>query len=212
MSGERISHRVFIERLVSELPLPVHRVDERLSSRAATEHLPKRRDDEQWSLAELVLVDEAEALLNGVSRTYGHVVVDEAQDLSSMEVRAVARRCPSRSMTVLGDLAQATAPAAQSSWEAVVATLGAPAAATVEELALGYRVPASIMDVANRLLPEVAPGVRASAQDTLSCLRACWRKLLMMGGSAAGLRSGCRVTTFGLDKRLLPDCTSSGSN
>ena len=63
---------------------------------------------------------------------------------------------------LLGDLAQATAPAAQSSWEAVVATLGAPAAATVEELALGYRVPASIMDVANRLLPEVAPGVRAA--------------------------------------------------
>jgi DNA helicase IV len=122
----------------------------------------KRLDDEQWSLAELVLVDEAEALLNGVSRTYGHVVVDEAQDLSSMEVRAIARRCPSRSMTVLGDLAQATAPGAQSSWAAVVATLGSPAAASVEELALGYRVPASIMDVANRLLPEVAPGVRAA--------------------------------------------------
>ena len=69
-----------------------------------------RLDDEPWTLAELVLVDEAEALLNGVGRTYGHVVVDEAQDLSAMELRAVARRCPSRSMTVLGDLAQATAP------------------------------------------------------------------------------------------------------
>ena len=55
----------------------------------------KRLDDEPWTLAELVLVDEAEALLNGVARTYGHVVVDEAQDLSAMEVRAVARRCPS---------------------------------------------------------------------------------------------------------------------
>ncbi len=70
----------------------------------------KRLDDEPWSLPELVLVDEAEAVLNGVGRTYGHAVVDEAQDLSAMELRAVARRCPSRSMTVLGDLAQATAP------------------------------------------------------------------------------------------------------
>jgi DNA helicase IV len=121
-----------------------------------------RLDDERWSLAELVLVDEAEALLNGVARTYGHVVVDEAQDLSAMEVRAVARRCPTRSMTVLGDLAQATAPGAQSSWDDVVRTLGTPPGAAVEELALGYRVPASIMEFANRLLPSVAPGVQAA--------------------------------------------------
>jgi DNA helicase IV len=122
----------------------------------------RRLDDEPWSLAELVLVDEAEALLNGVSRTYGHVVVDEAQDLSAMELRAVARRCPTRSMTILGDLAQATAPGAQSSWEAAVEHLGSPTTASIEELELGYRVPKPILDVANRLLPEVAPGVRPS--------------------------------------------------
>jgi DNA helicase IV len=122
----------------------------------------RRLDDEPWSLAELVLVDEAEALLNGVSRTYGHVVVDEAQDLSAMELRAVARRCPSRSMTILGDLAQATAPGAHSSWEAAVEHLGSPATASIEELELGYRVPKPILDVANRLLPVVAPGVRPS--------------------------------------------------
>lgn len=122
----------------------------------------RRIDDEPWTVAELVLLDEAEALLNGVSRTYGHVVVDEAQDLSAMELRAVARRCPARSMTILGDLAQATAPAAQSSWEAVVAHLGSPPTASIEELELGYRVPKAILDVANRLLPTVAPGVRPS--------------------------------------------------
>jgi DNA helicase IV len=121
-----------------------------------------RLDDEPWTVAELVLVDEAEAVLNGVSRTYGHVVVDEAQDLSAMELRAVARRCPSRSMTILGDLAQATAPGAQSSWEAAVAHLGSPPTAAIEELELGYRVPRPILDVANRLLPTVAPGVRAA--------------------------------------------------
>lgn len=122
----------------------------------------KRLDDEPWSLPELVLIDEAEAVCNGPGRAYGHAVVDEAQDLSAMELRAVARRCPSRSMTVLGDLAQATAPGAQSSWEDAVAHLGSPPTASIEELELGYRVPRPILDVANRLLPEVAPGVRAA--------------------------------------------------
>ncbi len=121
-----------------------------------------RLDDEPWTVAELVLVDEAEALINGVPRTYGHIVVDEAQDLSAMELRALARRCPSGSMTVLGDLAQSTAPAAQYSWEAAVTHLGSPPTATIAELGLGYRVPAPILDVANRLLPSVAPGVRPS--------------------------------------------------
>jgi DNA helicase IV len=122
----------------------------------------KRLDDEPWSLPELVLIDEAEAVCNGPGRSYGHAVVDEAQDLSAMELRAVARRCPSRSMTVLGDLAQATAPGAQSSWEDAVRHLGSPPTASIEELELGYRVPRPILDVANRLLPEVAPGVRAA--------------------------------------------------
>jgi DNA helicase IV len=122
----------------------------------------KRLEDEAWTVAELVLVDEAEHVLNGVSRTYGHVVVDEAQDLSAMELRAVARRCPSRSMTILGDLAQATAPGAQQRWEDAVIHLGSPATASIEELELGYRVPKPILDVANRLLPTVAPGIRPS--------------------------------------------------
>jgi DNA helicase IV len=122
----------------------------------------RRLDEEPWSMAELVLVDEAEALLNGHPRTYGHVVVDEAQDLSAMELRAVARRAPKRSMTILGDLAQATAPGAVRSWEDAVRHLGSPLTASIEELELGYRVPKPILDVANRLLPGAAPGVRPS--------------------------------------------------
>jgi DNA helicase IV len=119
----------------------------------------KRVSDEPWTVDDLALLDEAEALLAGPPPAYGHVVVDEAQDLSAMGFRALARRSPARSMTVLGDLAQATAPAAQSSWDDVVGHLGSPATARRAELDLGYRVPAVIVDVANRLLAEAAPGV-----------------------------------------------------
>jgi DNA helicase IV len=95
-------------------------------------------------------------------------VVDEAQDLTAMAFRAVARRCPSGSLTILGDLAQATAPGAQGSWDEAIGHLGAPPLASVAELTLGYRVPAPILDWANRLLVEAAPGVvpARSVRDT----------------------------------------------
>jgi DNA helicase IV len=122
----------------------------------------RRIDDEPWTAADLVLIDEAEAIADGVRHTYGHVVVDEAQDLTAMELRALARRCPRRSMTVLGDLAQATRPGAQRSWDDVLVHLGSPEGADFTELDLGYRVPAPIIDFANRLLAEAAPDVRPS--------------------------------------------------
>jgi DNA helicase IV len=122
----------------------------------------KRADDEPWTAADLVLIDEAEAVADGVRHTYGHIVVDEAQDLTAMELRALARRCPRRSMTVLGDLAQSTRAGAQRSWDDVLVHLGSPQGAQVTELDLGYRVPAPIIDFANLLLPEAAPDVRPS--------------------------------------------------
>ena len=118
-----------------------------------------RVSDEPWTVDDLALIDEAEALVNGSPRGYGHVVVDEAQDLSAMGFRALARRSPARSLTVLGDLAQATAPGAQGSWDDVIEHLGSPATARRTDLDLGYRVPAAIVDVANRLLAEAAPDV-----------------------------------------------------
>ncbi len=127
---------------------------------AAIRRPPTRRAaDEPWTAADLALVDEAEAAITGPPRVYGHIVVDEAQDLSTMGLRALARRSRAASMTVLGDLAQATAPAAQESWEGAVAALGGPPTAQRADLDLGYRVPASIMDAANGLLAEAAPGV-----------------------------------------------------
>jgi DNA helicase IV len=128
----------------------------------------KRISDEPWTAADLVLVDEAEALIDGVRRTYGHIVVDEAQDLTAMELRAIARRCPGSSLTVLGDLAQSTRPGAQRSWLDALAHLGAPAGAELAELELGYRVPAPIIEYANQLLAVAAPHVRPSRSVRMS--------------------------------------------
>ncbi|HEV7760855.1 MAG TPA: ATP-binding domain-containing protein [Acidimicrobiales bacterium] len=119
----------------------------------------RKIDDEPWTEADLVLVDEAQWLIAGPPTAYGHVVVDEAQDVSALGLRALGRRCPTSSMTVLGDLAQATGAAAQRSWDEVVGHLGSPATARRFDLDVGYRVPAPIMDVANRLLAEAAPDV-----------------------------------------------------
>ncbi len=121
----------------------------------------RKQADEAWTRADLSLLDEADFVVNGSPRTYGHVVVDEAQDHSAMELRALGRRTPERSMTILGDLAQATANGAQSAWTDALAALDAPRG-RVAELELGYRVPAPVLDYANRLLPVAAPGVRPS--------------------------------------------------
>ncbi|HEU5152342.1 MAG TPA: ATP-binding domain-containing protein [Iamia sp.] len=118
-----------------------------------------RLDEERWTAAEAVVVDEAVHRIDGVPRTYGHLVADEAQDLSPMALRALARRCPSASMTILGDLAQATEPAATASWDETLRHLGSPPTARREDLSVGYRVPAAAMALADRLLPRVAPGL-----------------------------------------------------
>ncbi|MCU1426847.1 MAG: family ATPase [Actinomycetia bacterium] len=124
---------------------------------------PKRGEAEPWTIADLPLLDEAEAQVKGAPRRYGHLVVDEAQDLSPMQLRMLARRAIHHSMTVLGDLAQATAPAAATSWTTVLDHFGRPANADVNELSIGYRLPGAILDFANRLLPEAAPEVVAAA-------------------------------------------------
>jgi DNA helicase IV len=114
-----------------------------------------------------VLVDEAAGLLDGPPRTWGHAVVDEAQDLTAMALRAVARRCPSGSFTILGDLAQSTAPGGQSSWADALRALGDPTDAAVEHLTIGYRVPAPVLEVANQLLAHAAVTVPASRSARL---------------------------------------------
>ncbi|MFD0028105.1 HelD family protein [Streptomyces sp. NPDC127172] len=111
----------------------------------------------KWSSADAVLIDEVTDL---VARTHslGHVVLDEAQDLSPMQYRAVGRRCTTGSATVLGDLAQGTTPWATRSWAEALRHLGKEEA-VVEELTVGFRVPRDVIAYASRLLPHVAPGL-----------------------------------------------------
>lgn len=118
---------------------------------------PRSAKTAKWSSADAVLIDEANDL---VSRTHslGHVVLDEAQDLSPMQYRAVGRRCSTGSATVLGDLAQGTTPWATASWAEALAHLGKPEA-VVEELTAGFRVPREVIAYASRLLPAISPGL-----------------------------------------------------
>jgi DNA helicase IV len=113
-----------------------------------------------WSCDDLPLLDEADALINGRARSYGHIVVDEAQDLSPMQFRMVARRAPAGSLTVLGDLAQATGAWTYDSWDEILAHLPVSATVRRDELTLGYRAPGQVLDLASRLLPLAAPKVR----------------------------------------------------
>ncbi|MEE1929639.1 AAA family ATPase [Streptomyces sp. TRM 70351] len=161
-----------------------------------------------WTAADAVLVDEATDL---VSRTpsLGHVVLDEAQDLSPMQYRAVGRRCATGSATVLGDIAQGTTPWATASWTEALAHLGKPEAA-VEELTRGFRVPREVIAFASRLLPDIAPelapatSVRQSPGDftvravagagelTGAVLDAC-RQALRQEGSVGLIAADARV-------------------
>ena len=149
-----------------------------------------------WSPADIALLDEAYFLLGPTSggplehearaRTYGHIVVDEAQDLSPMELRMLARRSLSGSITLAGDIAQATGPWAPASWQDVTAQLDLtsadppatkpatktstkPAKARAKpagqwreaQLTVSYRAPAEVMEVAAEILAEALPGARA---------------------------------------------------
>ncbi len=125
-------------------------------------------DDVSWTPADAALVDEARHLLgprNGGAdeavRKYGHIVVDEVQDLSPMQLRMLTRRSLAGSMTVVGDIAQATAPWAPASWDDIVEHLPRRRSARTVELTVSYRTPAEVLAVASRVLavaaPELAP-------------------------------------------------------
>ncbi len=113
-----------------------------------------------WSDADVPLLDEARALLEGPPEPHGHVIVDEAQDLTPMQLRMLARRTTG-AMTILGDIAQAAGPIHYDRWEDLFPHLGDDARFEVAELRLAYRVPRQVMELALPLLPLIAPDVAA---------------------------------------------------
>jgi hypothetical protein len=131
-----------------------------------------------WSVDDVPLLDLADALLNGTQPAYEHIVVDEAQNLSPMQLESIRRRSRTGWFTLLGDLAQATGPWTPDSWEEIALHLRRERVPSeIVELSLGYRIPAEIHDVAMRLLPELAPrltapqALRSSGEDII--VRSC---------------------------------------
>jgi DNA helicase IV len=150
---------------------------------------PRSPKSAKWSAADCVLLDELADLIERPA-THGHIVVDEAQDLTPMQCRAVARRSAHGSLTVLGDVAQATSPGAADGWPVLLGHLGKPDA-TMTVLDRGYRVPAQIIDYAARLLPSIAPGLDTptSARQAPDALRVT---SVDPAGLAAAVTAACR--------------------
>ncbi|HEX7107435.1 MAG TPA: AAA family ATPase [Acidothermaceae bacterium] len=121
--------------------------------------IPRTVAGARWTSSDLVLIDELNDLLDRTP-SFGHVVLDEAQDLSPMQCRAVGRRCSTGSATVLGDLAQGTSATASDSWQETLSHMG-KSDGHVRVLERGYRVPRQVVEFAARLLPVAAPGVAA---------------------------------------------------
>ncbi|MFD4609000.1 HelD family protein [Streptomyces sp. NPDC058440] len=127
---------------------------------------PRSEKSTPWSAEDMLLLDEVAGLVER-PEGFGHVVVDEAQDLSPMQCRAIARRSAFGSITVLGDLAQATAPWSARTWREQLTHLG-KAQATVVPLTTGFRVPAAVMELANRLVTDLGvdvPPARSLRRD-----------------------------------------------
>lgn len=130
-------------------------------------------DEVRWTRADVALLDEARVHLgpklkrNGKVdetdeiRTYGHIVVDEVQDLTPMQLAMVTRRSLSGSMTVVGDLAQATGVHAPTSWDELLEHLPEVKNTRVIGLSVSYRIPGQIMDLANRVMMAASPTLRA---------------------------------------------------
>ena len=135
--------------------------DDEISLLLASSAAVKRRD---MTATDVALLDEAHWLIDPGFRRFGHVVVDEAQNLTPMELRMTVRRARGQSLTILGDLSQRTADAGVSSWETVLGEAGVDAY-DVNELAVSYRVPNEFLAIAGALLPPGAPapvGVRSA--------------------------------------------------
>ena len=137
--------------------------------RSRSEHV----DDVRWTAADVALLDDARDVLGpkpGRSgkiddadeiRTYGHIVIDEVQDLTPMQLKMAMRRSLNGAMTIVGDLAQATGPLAPSDWDDVLDHLPDRKPSRVIGLSVGYRIPGQIMELANKVMAVATPTLRA---------------------------------------------------
>ena len=127
----------------------------------------------RWTQADVALLDDAADVLgpkpgkggkideNDEVRTYGHIVIDEVQDLTPMQLKMASRRSLNGSMTIVGDIAQATGPLAPDQWDDVLVHLPDRKPARVIGLSVGYRIPGQIMELANRVMAVATPNLRA---------------------------------------------------
>lgn len=162
----------FLHDLFGSLPL-LELATRSLIDRAEAKRLYRARsprpDEAPWTHADVPLLDEARALLgpirrsggpdDGDIRSFGHIVVDEAQDLSPMQLRMLTRRSLASSMTVVGDIAQATGAWAPAGWADIARHLPAARGWREVELTVNYRTPSEIMELAGRVLAATGGGM-----------------------------------------------------
>ncbi len=105
-----------------------------------------KKNKKDFSQSDVSLLDALETLLNGPRKKYRHLVVDEAQDLSPMQLLSIWRRISEQSFTIVGDLAQSTGSWSRDSWDDVKEILAQNTNIKIENLEFGYRIPKEILD------------------------------------------------------------------
>ncbi len=175
LTPAQLLHDLFGSRALVDLAAGKH-----LSADERAALVRPRADDVDaivWTHDDVPLLDEARAVLGPTSRkrrtngngsgadpdeirTYGHIVVDEAQDLSPMQLRMLERRSLNGSMTVVGDIAQATGVWAHKDWDEILEHLPKRRPEQRAELSIGYRIPGPTMDLAAKVLAVAAPDLR----------------------------------------------------
>ena len=164
LTPEELLHDLFGARALLELAGRKHLADAERS--ALARNRSTSFEEIPWTVADIPLLDEALVHLGprrrrpgdaDAIRSFGHVVVDEAQDLTPMQLRMLSRRSLGGSMTVVGDIGQATGPFSPSAWSEVLVHLPSRKPSRLVELSVNYRTPSEIMEVAARVLAAAAP-------------------------------------------------------
>lgn len=145
--GRIISAAVHLDFMVRDLLLLERRSSAQLST-------------EMWTLADIALLDYLESQISGQSDSYDYIVVDEAQDMSPMQLDSIRRRSSTGDILLLGDMAQGTGNWIYESWEDIAELLNS-SISRLDELEFGYRVPKQIFEYAARVLTYIDPNLKS---------------------------------------------------